>query len=83
MGAFLIDVHHENHRLLHASLEPPELPDHDTLYLMRDLALGGLTNVIKKLRHPIVEHIDDQLKIIELDKDEAEYILDNGLYKPL
>lgn len=81
MGAFLIDISHTNHRLLHASILPPDVPEHDVLYNMRELALGGLVAVINRLQHPIVDHIQRQMEIIRMDSEEAQYILDSGDYE--
>lgn len=80
MGAFLIDAAHPNHRLLHASLRPPEVPDIDTLREMQTLAMGGLTNVLDNLNHPIVEHLENQLCIITIDPDTAMNRIDKGEY---
>jgi hypothetical protein len=80
MGAFLVDVSHTNHRLLHASLRPPNVPEHDVLHQMRELALGGLVRVLEELNHPIVDHIEKQLIIINMDIEEAAYKLDTGDY---
>lgn len=81
MGAFLLDVSHVNHRLLHASLRPPQVPEHEILYNMRELALGGLENVLEKLNHRIVDHIQKQIVIVRLDPEEAQYKLDTGDYE--
>lgn len=81
MGAFLIDVSHINHRLLHASLRPPKVPEHNVLYEMRELALGGLYRVIEELNHPIVDHIQKQLLIVSIDPEKAQYQIDTGDYK--
>ena len=81
MGAFLIDIHHENHRLLHAVLKPPHVPEHQILVDMRNLAVKGLESVLEGLNHPIVEHIDRQLTIVRLDPEEAQFKLDTGDYK--
>lgn len=80
MGAFLLDLTVINHRLLHASMTSPEVPDHDTLCRMRELAISGLNEVINKLNHPISEHIDTQLYIANLSHLEALERIDGGEY---
>lgn len=80
LGAFILDVHQPNHRLLHARMRPPNIPDHGTLLEMRGLAVGGLELVMQKLDHPIVEHFEEQLRIITLDSDVAWRMIDSGTY---
>lgn len=80
MGAFMIDLAHPVHRLLHASLRPPEVPDHETLLEMRSLATSGLIVVINRLQHPIAEHLDQQLTIATIDPEVAQDKLDRGEY---
>jgi hypothetical protein len=80
MGAFLLDAPYPNHRLLHASLRPPEVPDRDTLLHMQELAVRGLHTVIENVNHPITEHLHRQLAIIAIDPDEAMYRIDTGNY---
>lgn len=80
MSAFIIDLHHPVHRLLHASMRPPEVPDHETLVEMRGLATGGLSVVINRLHHPIAEHLDQQLTIATTDPYVAQDKIDRGDY---
>lgn len=81
MGAFMLDIPHPVHRLLHASMRPPEVPDHETLLQMRSLAVRGLAVVVNKLQHPIAEHLDNQLTIITIDPEVAYDRLDRGDYE--
>lgn len=80
LSAFILDAYQPNHRLLHARIKPPEVPDHAILLEMRGLSVGGLSNVINKLEHPIVEHIEQQLQIITLDPEVAWRMIDLGLH---
>lgn len=80
LSAFILDVHQPNHRLLHAKIKPPEVPDHETLLEMRSLSVGGLSGVIKHLDHPIVGHFEQQLEIITLDPEVAWRMIDLGLH---
>lgn len=81
MPTFMIDLAHPVHRLLHASMVPPEVPDHETLLEMRSLAVQGLTVVINRLQHPIAEHLDQQLTIATIDPEVAQDKLDRGEYR--
>jgi hypothetical protein len=76
----MIDLAHPVHRLLHASLVPPEVPDYETLKEMRSLAVSGLTVVINRLHHPIAEHLDQQLTLATIDPEVAQDRLDRGEY---
>lgn len=78
MSAFIIECAYPNHRLLHISMKPPEVPRHETLLWMRHLALEGIDSVIKNIGHPIGEHLADQLTIVHMQPEEAQYILDRG-----
>lgn len=80
MSAFILDVPHFNHRLLHASMRPPEKPEPDTLRRMRELAPQGLLVVLNKIDHPIVEHIENQLEIININPVEAMTRIEEGDY---
>lgn len=83
MGAFILDAPHFNHRLLHASMKPPEKPEADTLRRMRELAPRGLLIVLNNIEHPIVEHIERQLEIINTDPIEAMQRIEEGDYERL
>lgn len=80
LSAFIIDVYQPNHRLLHARIKPPEVPDHETLLEMRRLSVGGIKNVIDTLEHPIVEHLEEQLRVITLNPEVALRMVDTGMY---
>lgn len=71
MSALILHIPYPNHRLIHASMEPPEKPDTETLAHMRELAFDGLYAVMNNLDHPIVEHLDKQMRIIGMDANVA------------
>jgi hypothetical protein len=81
MTTFMLDLYHPNHRLLHASTNPPELPDHETLLEMQELATNGLITVINRLEHPIAHHLDRQLSFATIDPAVAQDKLDRGEYR--
>lgn len=78
MATYIIDIPYANHRLLHASLAPPPVPDMDTLRKLREYAPEGLETAIAKIDHPIARHIGRQLLIATLDVEVAEELLDTG-----
>lgn len=81
MSTFILDAHHPNHRLLHASTSPPKVPDRETLQHMQELAPYGLGTVLARLEHPIVNHIERQLGILALPPAIALDKLETGLYE--
>lgn len=80
LSTFVVDTFQPNHRLLHARMRPPELPEHEILVEMRGLAINGLQAVIERLDHPIVEHLEEQMSIITLNPTVAWRMIDTGLY---
>lgn len=80
MAAFIVDAYVPNHRLLHASLRPPEKPSYGTLLDMSILAVDGLTAVINQMDDPIIDHFRSQLEILAIEPDEAMYRVDNALW---
>lgn len=75
LGTFMLYVPHMPHRVVHYLLDPPRVPDHDTLYEMRGLASEGLVAVINRLDHPIAEHLDRRMSILTISSDGAEEII--------
>lgn len=80
MASFIIDVTRPHHRLLHASLVPPNKPEVEALREMEHLAIGGLEVVMNRLEHPIVQHLQSQLEIVSMPVEEAIDRLDTGDY---
>ena len=64
--AYSIDLECAVHRLLHSVLEPPEVPDTETLIQMRDMGNCSIEEVMRNLDHPIVEHYEHQLIIASI-----------------
>lgn len=71
------------HRLLHAVIEPPEIPDISTLEEMRYCAPMGLVAVINTIQHPIVEHLDQQLTIATVCPEVAHDLLVSGRFREI
>lgn len=80
MSAFIIDVSYINHRLIHAMMEPPALPERPVLLEMEQLAVSGLNEVIKRIREPITRHIQQQLTIATMPEDNVYELLDDYGY---
>lgn len=80
LACYIIDIPTINHRLLHATLTPPEVPDIQTLRDLREIAPMGLEIAQNEIKHPIIEHIGRQLLIATLDQDLAQDLLDTGEY---
>lgn len=78
MAAFIIDAPYPNHRLLHASLRPPEKPKHDELIEFEHLAVQGLEVVLNRIESPTTKHLQSQLEILTIDPDEAMERVDTG-----
>lgn len=78
MATYIIDVAYINHRLIHASLSPPPVPDIEILRQLRDNAINGLEYSVANIDHPIARHIGRQLLIASLDEDTAYEMLDTG-----
>jgi hypothetical protein len=81
MSAFIIDVAYTNHRLIHAMMQPPAVPERPVLLEMESLAVQGLIEVRNKIKHPITKHIGHQLLIASLDEDVAHKLLEDYDYK--
>jgi hypothetical protein len=62
-------------------MRPPEKPNHRTLLEMQELAIGGLSVVMNKLDHPIVEHLEKQLSILAIPPDKAMHRIEIGDYR--
>ena len=75
-GLFIIATYNPNHRLLHLTMQPPDLPDTETLTEMKDMQ--NLYTIIEKLDHPIAEHLEKQLSILALPPEIAIYRLDRS-----
>lgn len=81
MSAYIIDVSYTNHRLIHAMMAPPAVPERFTLLEMEELAPQGLPEVQKRIRGPIITHIGRQLLIASLDENIAHRLLDEYSYE--
>jgi hypothetical protein len=71
MSTFIIDIAYPNHRLLHASMYPPKVPERSVLREMEQLAVYGLSEVQTQIDHPLMRHIGHQLIIAAMDEDEV------------
>lgn len=81
LSCYRIDVPQINHRLIHATLRPPEIPDIETLRDLREYAPMGLEKAIERINHPIVEHIGRQLVLATLRESVAMDLIDSGEYR--
>lgn len=80
MSAYIIDVSYINHRLIHAMMQPPDVPSRKVLLEMEELAVSGISEVQRRIEHPITRHIGRQLIIAALDENVAHRLLDEASY---
>lgn len=77
---FQIHLNQTVHRLLHAVIRPPRIPDTETLEQMRYYAPLGLTVVMNTIEHPIIEHFDRQLTVASVSPEVAQELLVTGRF---
>ena len=79
-SCFIIRAAIVNHDLLHRRLQPPAMPDHKTLLEIKELAPGGLALVMNTIEHPIIEHFEEQLRILTLNPEVARRMMETRQY---
>lgn len=77
---FIILATQSNHRLLHATVEPPPIPANEVLGEIRRISKYGLEVVMKVIDDAFIENIEQQLSVLTIDPVVALHKLQTGDY---